>query len=746
MKLLIIILFSIFIYNFSFTQVKGVVFSYENETKTKTVLEWVQIKAIHSHQYTETDSLGRYQLNITKGFPDTLIFHSNGYYNDTLIVTEELSKVDLEITLYSEKLLSEVVIVAKQKDYGTLKMKVINTETIGEGEIRKAACCNLSESFQTNTSVDVNITDAVSGAKKIQMMGIDGVYTQIQFENIPYLRGLESSFGLSSIPGTWIESIQITKGTGSAVNGYESMAGLINLEFKKPDNMEKFYFNLYSNNFGRAEANVDGSYKINSKLSGAYFGHGSIFNSEIDINKDGFRDINLSKNISLLNRWKYQGKKMIAVFGINSYYQGKTGGQIGYSPTVKSDLYGVNVEASHIDAFAKTGFMFKNKATRSLGIIYNIKYQETNALFGARNFTGLEKRAYINSIYEDQLFNSNHTIKAGLSFVYSTIYQKLDSNSLSKYSLLNITKMEIVPGAFAEYTMKIGRLTNVFGGRIDYHSLYGVQYSPRFYAKYIVNDFIDVRLTAGKAFRTPNIIIDNISLLASSRKWIVDQTITPEVSWNYGASVAYDFYINKNKNSLTVDFYRTQFVSQLVVDRDVSLDAIYFNNIKGNSFSNTLQIELNMAISKTIDFRLTYKRMDVEAPFNNRMAQQLMVQKNRWLAHINFKSQNKKWEANITGVLNGKMRMKMFSQTYGAKLFDSETEIYPTVNAQITYIYKKWNFYIGGENLTNYRIKNVIIDPLNPFGNYFDATMVWAPITGITVYGGLRYTLKHEKK
>jgi outer membrane receptor for ferrienterochelin and colicin len=152
-----------------------------------------------------------------------------------------------------------------------LKLKTLNIETIGDGEIRKAACCNLSESFQTNTSVDVTITDAVSGAKKIQMMGIDGVYTQIQFENIPYLRGLESSFGLSSIPGTWIESIQITKGTGSVVNGYESMAGLINLEFKKPDKMEKLYFNMYANNFGRTEINADGSYIINKKLSGAYF-------------------------------------------------------------------------------------------------------------------------------------------------------------------------------------------------------------------------------------------------------------------------------------------------------------------------------------------------------------------------------------------------------------------------------------------------------------------------------------------
>lgn len=740
MKWGFLFLVSIFFTKYTFSQVSGIVYGKENDDKY--VMPWVQIKALHSKRSAVTADDGTFVIDLSNQYPDTLIFSFMGYYNDTLIVTEQISKVYLEITLYSEKILSEVVIEAKRKDFGILKMKTLNVEVIGEGEIRKAACCNLSESFQTNTSVDVNITDAVSGAKKIQMMGLDGVYTQIQFENTPYLRGLESSFGLSSIPGTWIESIQITKGTGSVVNGHESMAGLINLEYKKPDKMEKFYFNLYANQFGRTELNLDGSYKMKSKLTGAYFVHGATFDKEIDQNNDGFRDINLSKNVSVLNRWKYQGEKMIAHFGVNTYYQGKTGGQLGYLANIPSDLFGVNIESKHIDAFAKTGFLFKNRPTRSLGVIYNLKYHETDALFGVRLFSGVEKRIYVNSIYEDQIKNPNHTIKTGFSFVYSDLIQQLDS--VNTTSLLNIQRMELIPGHFIEYTLHKTRLTAVFGNRIDYHSMYGLQISPRFYGKYIVNDKIDLRFTGGRGFRTPNVLIDNISLLASSRSWNVENAMEPEISWNYGASVSYDFFIQKRKNTLTVDFYRTQFVRQLIVDRDVSYDVIYFRNMEGKSFSNTLQAELNLALTKQFDFRFTYKMLDVQAPYNGKIVQQMMVPKHRWLTHLSFISQNKKWEANVTGVLNGKMRMKMFSSTYGAKVFDSETEIYPTVNAQITYVYKKWDFYLGGENLTNYRLKNVIVDAQNPFGNYFDATMVWAPITGVLVYGGLRYKLKQK--
>lgn len=726
-----------------FGQIQGHVFN-KNNNQIDT-LPGAKLHLVHANKFLISGLDGSFTFPEGILLPDTLITSYTGYYNDTLVITQANAQDEQFIILYSNLLLPEVIIKAKRKDYGVLKLQTLSVENIGSGEIRKAACCNLSESFQTNTSVDVTITDAVSGAKKLQMMGIDGVYTQIQMENIPYLRGLESSFGLSAIPGTWIESIQITKGTGSVVNGYESMAGLINLEFKKPVNMEKVFLNAYINHFGRSEINADGSYTLSKKLMGAWFVHGATFRKDIDLNRDGFRDINLSDNISILNRWVYHGKRADILFGINGYYQGKTGGQIGYSPNESSDLYGVYFKTKHIDAFAKTGFLLKKRDHGSIGVLYNVKLQDADAMFGIRRFKGTETRGYINSIYEDIIGNTNHKIKAGLSVVYSDVRQKLDSVSHTVIPILSITKVEYVPGMFVEYTNTMTRLTTVYGARLDYTNLYGLQFTPRFYGKLELTENLDFRFTAGRGFRTPNLIIDNISLMASSRNWIVDQTITPESSWNYGASLSYDFLINKRKSNLTVDFYRTQFENQLVVDREIAFNEIHFVNSKGKSYSNTLQTELNIGLSKTLEARFAYKLMDVKAEYNQVIEQQVMTQKHRWLTNLSYTSKNKKWEANVTGILNGKMRMNMLSLTYGPQIVDKQTPMYIMVNTQLTYIHKKWDFYIGGENIGNYRIKSVIVESHNPFGSYFDATMVWGPITGFTIYGGFRYKLKQKK-
>ncbi|EPB65723.1 hypothetical protein ANCCEY_15211, partial [Ancylostoma ceylanicum] len=352
-----------------------------------------------------------------------------GYISDTIIVTKEDRFSNMKVVLFSDKTLPEVIVEYRRNSKTISKLKVLAVEEISLNELRKAACCNLSESFETNVSVDVNFTDAVSGAKTIQMMGLEGVYTQIQFENIPYLRGLEQPFGLASFPGTWINSIQITKGTGNVVNGYESMAGLVNIEMFKPQDMD-----------------------------------------QNDHNKDKFMDMPMGTLYAFNNRWNYQGKKMEAQIGVNTYLESKYGGQTGYRKGSNNGLYGMETDAKHLDVYAKTGFFMK-KPYNSIGVIYNLKYQENDALFGLRQFKGVEKRGYVNGVFESIIGNTMHKYKVGLSGVFVDMSQRLDS--------LTDNRVEIVPGAFAEYTYTGARLTAVLGARGDYHNLYNFQFSPR---------------------------------------------------------------------------------------------------------------------------------------------------------------------------------------------------------------------------------------------------------------------------
>ena len=722
-------------------QIKGLIQGADGSQKKP--LYGAKIKLLQAKTGTVSREDGTFELVLPKELPDTLVISAFGYNPDTLIVSKKDRFTALNILLYSDKLLPEILIEYRKNGHSISRLKTLHVEELTAIELRKAACCNLSESFETNASVDVNITDAVSGAKKIQMMGLDGVYTQIQMENIPYLRGLESAFGLSSLSGTWIESIQITKGTGNVVNGYESMAGLVNLELKKPDEMEKIYLNVYQNIFGRSEFNFNKGIILNPKWSTGFLGHVSSTYGNIDRNKDDFRDLPTGDNTAFMNRWAYKGKKMEAQFGINFYRDRKVGGQTSFFRNKENQVdtvnYGVLINSKHIDIYGKTGF-FGKRPMQSLGIVYNIKHQEIDGFFGLKNFSGLEKRGYINVIYDDIIGTSDHTIKIGTSFVAIDISQKADT--------LSQKRMELVPGIFAEYTYTGRRLTGVFGSRYDYHSIFREQFSPRVHLKYLLSEMTDLRFTAGKGWRVPNFIIDNISLLASSKQWIAPSETKPEISWNIGGSLVHEMKIFERKASISLDFYHTRFENQLIVDRDDAINAIVFSNLKNSSFSNSFQTEFSFSPIKNLDIRLAYKFLDVQAKYGNEMRQQVMIPRQRGFVNIAYITRNKRWEYDFTCSVFSPSRLPIQRDFSNDTLLisDMKSPTYAMINAQITHIYKKFDFYLGGENLTNSTQKNPIIDAANPFGSKFDATNIYMPITGINIYVGIRYAIAKNKK
>ncbi len=717
-------------------QLQGVVFSYSADPAQKKPIYNAKVRLLGARDGAYTEEDGTFEVILPKELPDTMVISALGFVNDTIVVTKKDRFAGMQITLFSDQLLPETIIKAKRSDHSILRMKVLHVENISSGELKKAACCNLSESFETNASVDVNITDAVSGAKKIQMMGLDGVYTQIQFENIPYLRGLESSFGLNSMPGTWVESIQITKGTGNVVNGYESMAGLVNIELKKPEHMERLYLNGYANRFGRSELNFNSGFRLSEKWTSGWFAHASVVPLKVDENKDGFRDIPNGSNLSVFNRYDYKGDKMEAKLGFNAYWDQRMGGQTSFNGSNFAQAYGVLIDSKHIDAFAKTGFFLK-KPLHSIGVVYNAKYQTVNAQFGTREFTGTEKRGYVNAIYDGIINNSTHKYKLGVSGVYSELQQQMDS--------LNDDRLEIVPGVFGEYTYSGARLSAVAGVRGDYHNIYGFQYAPRLHLKYAVTEYLDLRGTVGKGWRVPNYMIDNISLLATGRTWIAPDTVTPEISWNVGGSVIQRFKLWKKAGSITVDFYHTEFENQMVVDRDADVNSIVFNTLQGTSYSNSLQVELAYSPAKQLDLRFAYKWLDVKAVTGGELQSRVMVPVHRGFANIGYTTRNKRWLADATVSVFGQSRLPQNQLPDGSFTSDQFSQTYALVNAQVTHVYHNWEFYLGGENIGNFVQRNPIIDVENPFSTTFDATRVWAPVVGMNVYAGFRFTIEQPK-
>ena len=722
-------------------QIQGVVYQQVGNEKEPLFAADVFFKK--GQQGKTTCSEGAFLFERIPKLPDTLIVRASGFYSDTIPLTKKDQQLYLEIVLIPETVLEEVMIIQKRENASILRLDPRNTEVLNSGELRKAACCNLSESFETNATVDVNIQDGVSGAKRISMMGLDGAYTQVQFENFPILQNVDLATGLTGIPGTWISSIQITKGTGTVVNGYNSMAGLINLEYLKPDEIDKLYINAYGSNQGRSELNIQGGGKLSEKWSSAFFLHGAGAFAELDRNNDGFRDIPLGETFVFLNRWKYQGEDFVAQMGVKGDFSNKRGGQVGYrhgDELTNNPLYGVGFQNQHVEAFGKTGWLFENAPYRSIGVLYYAKHHDLNVVYGNRSLSAQEQKGYVNLMYEDILGSTIHTIKTGASLVYDQLDQNMEEALPAGQYQRDLNRTELVPGVYGEYTYTGVRTTFVGGIRQDYHNMYGWQFTPRANYKFKLTEKIDLRATAGRGFRVPNYAIDNLPLMANNLPWMVED-MQPEISWNFGGSVYYQFKLFDRTASFNVDYYHTLFSNQLVVDRDESPDIVLFKNLDGQSFSNALQVDVKMEPLVRLELKMAYKFLDVRATMGGELMEKMMIPRHRGFVNMGYTSRNKRWEYDLTASLFSPKRLALVRLPDQSLSIKNQGQTVTIVNAQVTHVFKKFEVYLGGENIFDYRIKDAIIDAENPFSSTFDATRVWAPIVGVNVYGGIRITL-----
>ncbi len=648
-----------------------------------------------------------------------------------------------------EKHIEGVTVIGSKAATSLNKKEAGLVFNIDKKELLKAACCNLSESFETNATVDVSFSNAVTGTKQLKMLGLDQKYTSLTKELLPEIRGLASAYGLNFIPGRWIESIQLTKGGSTVTNGYESITGQINTELLKNAEKPETSLNLFSDFNGRAEANITSVSPINDKWSQTFLLHGNGTFGDTDMNDDGFLDRPKGTQLNaayLLNYNDLEKSGLGSHFGINFIKDERTSGQIGFDKKIPQDeqsLYGVGIDISRFQVWNKTGYVFKGKPYQSLGWMNQYTYHQQDSFFGLRNYSGKQQTYYSNLIFESILGNTNHKYKAGASFMYDGY----DETYLTK----NFKRNEIVPGAFAEYTLTGLKYTLVAGARVDFHNLAGTQFTPRLNFKYDFTPQTILRLSAGRGFRTANVFAENQQYFASNRSVQILQNggniygLKPEIAWNYGASLQQEFKIFGRKSTIIADFFRTDFQDQVMVDLDRSPQQLNFYNLDGKSFANSFQTQWDFAPFKNFDVRLAYKYYDVQADYLDGRREIPFMAKHRGFVNLAY-STNKNtnggfWSFDTTLNLVGKQRLPDTSSNPEEFRLPTYSESYAILNAQISRNFnKKIRAYLGGENLTSYYQKNAIVDFKNPFGNYFDGGMVYAPIMKANFYVGLDVT------
>ena len=745
---LILILISIILLAFvptTFAQgfIEGTVYE-ENENGERTPLPGVNVYWKIVNQGTVTNANGHYQIPLHETI-GCLVFSYVSYENDTIHHMVEPQHYDHVFS--SIHILNEVEIAARQKASFISTITPIAVENITSEGLRRAACCSLAESFESNASVDVAFPDAVTGARQIELLGLSGLYTQMMAENMPNFRGLASAFGLSYVPGTWMNGIQISKGTSSVRNGYESISGQINVDYKKPEEgeSEKVFVNLYGSTMTMTELNFNTRWKVGQNGNMMVLGHVNKNFMQMDDNGDGFMDDPMVTNGNAFIRYNYNNNRWFeGMWGVKALVENRYGGMMGYHPfgnTTHSDpnLYGFSIYTQRYEAFSKTGFMFDRDDT-SLGIQQQLIYHNLESYYFRRHsYSAKQLSYYANALFDSYIVNDHHKYSVGASYSYDKYDESLNDSTFQQ-------RIEHVPGVFAEYVFNDEHHWSIITGfRADYNSYYKkILYTPRLHVRFKTHDELTLRLSAGKGYRSPNVLAENSTMLASAREIVFVDEPKMEEAWNFGLNLTKGIDIDWRELTIQADFYRTGFVNQIILDRDADAHQIRIYNLNGKSYSNCAQIEASCEIVKDFDLTLAFRYNDVKMTINDSLMEKPFV--NRYKGLITMSYAPGTWQFDFTTQFNGDSRIPDMSGNTTAVVNNQVNErspFYVIMNAQITKkLGKYWELYLGGENLTNYKQDYPIVSASDPSSDDFDASMVWGPLSGIRGYLGVRFQVK----
>ena len=626
----------------------------------------------------------------------------------------------------------EEVSIQQRKAEGVSRMGgAVNGTEMGQEELFRAACCNLGESFVTNPSVDVNYNDAAVGARQIKLLGLSGQYVQMLLENLPVTLGAAMPYQLGYVPGAWMKSISVSKGASSVKNGSQSITGQINVEYLKPEDDPGLQVNIYGDSRLKGEANVMGNVHLNHHLSTEVLAHYEKDFMHMDEDKDGWQDAPAVEQLHLQNRWKYQKGRYIMHAGIGYLTEKREGGQMEDAST---NPYPVLIKANRLDGYMKHAFLLNREHNTNLAFLANGSLYNLDGTFGLKEYG--DRQSSLNSqLVLEHDFNDEHNLSTGFSFNADQLDETLTSVAPKLTT-------EYTPGVFAQYTYKPSyKFTAMAGLRADRSTLYNRTYlTPRLHVKWVAADWVTLRASTGKGYRTPHALAENHYLLTSGRTLAIAD-LKQEEAWNGGLSMV--FYIPLMERTLTVnaEYYYTDFINQAVIDYDSDPTKISIGNLNGSSYSHTVQVDANYDITEDLNLLAAFRYNQVMCTYGGKMMEKPLQSRYKGLLTLSWKPMLALWQVDLTLQINGGGRIPDYIDENNMRVSGKEFPAYPQLNLQVMREFRHFSLYIGSENLTNYRQENPVINAGNPWSPTFDPTLVWGPVHGIMAYAGIRMNL-----
>ena len=631
-------------------------------------------------------------------------------------------------SIFKNETLHEVKVVARKA--GTSRLAgAVNGIAVNKDELFKAACCNLGESFTTNPSVDVAYNDATTGARQIKLLGLSGTYVQMLTENLPNFRGAAIPYALGYVPGPWMKGIQVSKGSASVKNGYESITGQINVDYLQPEDEQKVEVNLFGDSKSRIEANADANVHLSDKWATEILLHHENILKNHDDNGDGFYDMPGREQYNVQNRWVYKGDKYIFHGGLGALKEIRTSGQDA-EHVHNDDIYRIKLHTNRYEGYMKHAFILDHEHGTNIAFMSSASMHQLDAQYGNKFYDLNEKNLYGSLMFETN-FSTQHNLSLGLSFNHDYLGQNLGKN-----------EKETTPGAYAQYTYTLGtKLTAMAGVRFDHSSLYGNFFTPRFHVKYSPIDAISIRLSAGKGYRTVFALAEYNYLLSSGRNLNISKDLKQEEAWNYGLSTAFYIPMFGKTLKLNAEYYYTSFENQAVVDYDANKELIAIYNLRGKSYSHTFQIDASYPLLRGLEITAAYRLNDVKCTYDygKSLMEKPLTSKYKALFTASYKTPLGLWQFDATVQLNGGGRNpEPYLLADGSQSWSPRFHSFEQVSAQVTRWFRHWSIYVGGENLTGFKQKTPIYGASNPWGSDFEPTLVWGPVEGRMFYAGVR--------
>ncbi|MBQ1167597.1 MAG: TonB-dependent receptor [Bacteroidales bacterium] len=744
------------VYAQSFT---GTVY-YQDTKGNRDVLPFAQVYYLEHKSLLDCDEHGSFSLDLDHDA--TFVATYVGYSQDTVRVVAGTPSAEFCLTGSNE--LQEAVATARQA--GLQRLSQIKTEAITAAGLCKMACCNLAESFENTASVSVGYSDAVTGARQIKLLGLSGVYTQMQDEKMPVMKGLASTFGLNYIPGQWLESILIAKGPGSVANDAGGITGIINMEHRKPLDETPLFVNVYGSSDKMFDANVVSALQLNDCWSTVLLTYFSYANSMMDHNGDGFRDDPTTRQINVANRWLYYAPSGLQVrFGFKVVDDDREGGQMGFNRKMAGEMtpaaWGSLIKNRLYNGYMKIGLPLADDQSSSIAFVTTYNHYTSQATFGCNPYDGIQDNLFANLIYHND-FNESHTLEVALTSQWDRTDEEYTRWEYGGgiYTPFPIpVRSEIQAGAMAEYTYKVGEIfTAVAGMRVDYDTYYKKWLpAPRLTVKYAPIHDLVLRGSVGRAFHAPSVFADNYGLFSSNREFMYSPApdgkggyaeerglnLDMEDAVTAGANITWYLPIGEEDASfLSFEAFHTQFAHQVYADIEYkpNTTAVYLTQSATNTLQADLSLDFNEHFNALVTFRYTDPQVVVKRAYSDvtETIQRPMTSRYKGVLNLQYKTDLSKWIFDFTAQLNGPMRLP----NYAADIWGMEySPVYPMLYAQVTRKFKGLDIYAGAENITGFRQHDAILGAEDPFGADFDASVVWGPLMGRKFYLGLRYTL-----